>query len=201
MLFDYFCRITYTNMQKSNLLFALILGLSITFIACSKEDKDSNTNTNVTLPAGVQDTVTSFMVFFTNTTDSSAEVASYDDPDGPGPKQPNVGGVTLNKNTTYKVTFFIEDATNPSKIAYLHTKIKNNAKDYKICTSNPLGINITAKDSDGTFPIGLINDLVTSSTLGSDNMNFTVKYQKSVKNGQCAPGVVYYSCNIPISVQ
>jgi hypothetical protein len=64
-----------------------------------------------------------------------------------------------------------------------------------------LGINITAKDSDGTFPIGLINDLVTSSTIGSDNMNFTVKYQKSVKNGQCAPGVVYYSCNIPISVQ
>lgn len=98
----------HTNMQKSNLLFALILGLSVTFIACSKEDNDSNTNTNVTLPAGVQDTVTSFMVFFTNTTDSSAEVASYDDPDGPGPKQPNVGGVTLNKNSTYKVTFLLK---------------------------------------------------------------------------------------------
>ena len=200
MLFECFCTITYTNMQKSNLLFALILGLSITFIACSKEDK-SNTDTTVTLPAGVQDTVTSFMVFFTNTIDSSAEVASYDDPDGLGPKSPNIGGVTLNKNASYKITFFIEDATNPSKITYLHTKIKNNGKEYKICTSNPLGINVTAKDSDGTFPIGLVNDLLTSSTLGSDNMNFTVKYQKSVKNGQCSPGVVYFSCNIPISVQ
>jgi len=187
-------------MQKTNLLFALILGLSITFIACSKEDK-SNTDTTVTLPAGVQDTVTSFMVFFTNTIDSSAEVASYDDPDGPGPKSPNIGGVTLNKNASYKITFFIEDATNPSKITYLDTKIKNNGKEYKICTSNPLGINVTAKDSDGTFPIGLVNDLLTSSTIGSDNMNFTVKYQKSVKNGQCSPGVVYFSCNIPISVQ
>ena len=201
MLFDYFCINSYTNMQKSYILFALILGLSLTFIACNKEDNNSTNNTNVALPAGVQDTVTSFMVFFTNTTDSSVEVASYDDPDGPGPKSPNIGGVTLNKNASYKVTFFIEDATNPSQIAYLHTKIKNNGKDYKICTSNPLGMSVTAKDSDGTFPIGLLNDLVTTGTLGSDNMNFTVKYQKSVKNGQCSPGVVYYSCNIPISVQ
>lgn len=200
MLFDYYCIISYTNMQKSILLSALLLGLSISFIACSKED-DNNSNTVVSLPAGVQDTVTSFMVFFTNNIDSSVEVASYDDPDGPGPKSPNIGGVTLNKNANYKVTFFIEDATNASQISYLHTKIKNNGKDFKICASNPLGMTLTAKDSDGTFPIGLVNDLTTGSTLGNDNINFTVKYQKSVKNGQCSPGIVYFSCNIPVGVQ
>ncbi|MCC6818282.1 MAG: hypothetical protein IT245_05285 [Bacteroidia bacterium] len=167
--------------------------------ACSKDDSGSNNDGNVALPAGPQDTVTSFMVFFTNTVDSSVEVGSYDDVDGPGPITPNLGGVVLKKNSTYVLSFFIEDGTGPSKV-YLHTKIKNNGKDFKFCFSNPLGINVVSTDSDGSLPIGLVSTLNTSNSTGMDQLNFTIKYQKGVKNGSCSPGIVYHSCNIPIII-
>lgn len=180
-----------------NLFFIAISALFI--VSCSKEDSVSSGG-STTLPAGPQDTVTSFMVYFTNTSDSSVEVGSYDDPDGPGPKPANVGGVTLKAGSTYLVTFFIEDASNPGKIVFLHTKIKNNGNEYKICTNNPLGSSVTPADSDGTYPIGLVNNLVTAGNTGSESMNFTIKYQKSVKNGECSPGVTYFSCNIPFAL-
>lgn len=187
-------------MQIRKLIPFVILGLTFTIISCSKEEEAATNSPTVTIPAGPQDTVTSFMVYFTNSSDSVTEVGSYDDPDGPGPKQASIGGVSLKANATYKVTFFIEDATNPSKIVYLHNKIKSNGKEYKLCISNPLGVSVNALDSDGSLPIGLVNDLITTGNTGSDNMNFTIKYQKDVKNGQCSPGIVYYSCNLPIGI-
>lgn len=186
-------------MHKISLSLFLTVLSAVFFTACSKEDTTADgsngSSTTTTLP---QDTVTSFMVYFT--TDSTTEVGSYDDPDGPGPKPANVGGVYLKSNSTYKVTFFIEDATDPNKVVYLHNKIKNNGSDYKICTSNPLGSSVVAVDSDGTYPIGLVNDLLTTGNTGTENMNFTIKYQKSVKNGQCSPGVTYFTCNIPFGL-
>lgn len=173
-----------------------VIGM-FSIVSCSKTE---DSNPEVSLPAGPQDTVTSFMVYFTNNADSVTEVASYDDPDGPGPKPANVGGVTLVKNAVYTVTFRIEDATNPSKAVNLLQKIQNNKKDYKVCISNPMGISIQADDSDGTYPVGLLNTLTTGNQTGYEQMNFTIKYQKDVKNGQCSPGVVYYSCNIPVGV-
>ncbi|MBL7837446.1 MAG: hypothetical protein JNM67_08020 [Bacteroidetes bacterium] len=185
------------------LKFALqLLVFSFFFLtACSKDDTNpegSGSNNNQ-LPAGPQDTVTSFMVFFTNTTDSMTEVGSYDDPDGPGPKPANIGGVVLKKNESYIVTINLEDATNNPKV-FLHTKIKNNGKDYKVCLSNPLGSTVVPTDSDGNMPIGLINLMTTGSSTGNEQMNFTIKYQKGTKSGSCSPGVVYYSCNIPVFI-
>lgn len=186
-------------MKSVKILLQLLLTTTLIITSCSKEDTDNPDGGTLVTPAGPQDTVTSFMVYFTNTVDSMTEVATYDDPDGPGPKAASVGGVVLKKNSSYVVTFMIEDATASPK-TFLHPKIKNNGKDYKICISNPLGISVNATDSDGSMPIGLVNMLSTSSTTGSDNINFTIKYQKGVKNGQCSPGTVYHSCNIPVFV-
>lgn len=187
-------------MKKLKIVLQLILSTTLLLTACSKDDTETpgSNGSTTTTPTGPQDTVTTFMVYFTNTVDSTVEIGSYDDPDGPGPISPNVGGVVLKKNASYIVTFYIEDATGST--VYLHNKIKTNGKDYKICISNPLGINVNATDSDGSMPIGLINMLQTSGSTGSANLNFTVKYQKGTKNGTCSPGTVYHTCNIPIYV-
>lgn len=185
-------------MKQLKIVLQLLAFSSIFLTACSKDDNSEGSGT-VSLPAGPQDTVTSFMVYFTNTVDSTVEVGSYDDPDGPGPKAANVGGVVLKKNASYEITYFIEDGTASPKV-YLHNKIKTNGKDYKFCYGSPLGINVVPTDSDGTLPIGLKSMLSTSSTTGFDQLNFTIKYQKDVKTGACSPGVVYYSCNIPIII-
>lgn len=187
-------------MQKTHLILFAIIGLSVSFTACSKQESSPNNLTQPT-PTAPSDTITSFMVFFTNTTDSSAEVGSYDDPDGPGPKPANIGGVNLKANSDYIITLRIEDASNPSKPVYIHNKIKTSPKDYKICLSNPLGIIANPTDTDGSYPIGLVHNLRTSSSTGYETMSFTIKYQKNVKNGQCDPGVVYYTCDIPVGVQ
>lgn len=188
----------YYKMKKLKIVLYLALFTTLFTTACSKEETDNTNNTTSTL-TGPQDTVTSFMVYFTNTVDSVTEVGSYDDPDGPGPRSANIGGVVLKKNASYIVTFMIEDATGKSKV-FLHNKIKTYGKDYKICISNPLGISTNAIDSDGTMPIGLVNDLLTTSSTGSGTFNFTIKYQKGCKNGSCSPGSVYYTCNLPVYV-
>ena len=184
-------------MLNSRSLFLSFTCLTVIFFAC-KKDNNSNTTVNGTLPT---DTVTSFMVNFINTVDSTVEVASYDDPDGNGPINPTIGGVTLKKNSSYRVTFMILDESNPNQMVLLHSKIKSAGKDYKICISSPLGCSISATDSDGSYPIGLDNLMSTSSTTGSDYMNFTIKYQAGVKNGQCDPGQVLFTCNLPVSIQ
>jgi hypothetical protein len=182
--------------MKKTIPFYFFVAISTILLnACSKSDASESS----AFGNGPQDTVTNFMITLYNTADSINEVVSYNDPDGPGPKAPTYGGFTLKKNTLYNVSFRIEDATGSSPVL-LHPKIKSNGKDYKICIGNALGINAVPTDSDGNLPIGLEQDLTTSSTTGSDNLNFTIKYQKGTKNGQCAPGVVYFTCNIPVIV-
>lgn len=180
--------------------FTFLLCFALTLIsinACKKESSNTQTTTG-NMPT---DTVTSFMVNFINTVDSTVDVASYDDPDGSGPINPTIGGVTLKKNSSYRVTFLILDESNPNQMVLLHNKIRTAGKDYKLCMSNPLGVSVTATDSDGSFPIGLDNLMTTGSTTGSDYMNFTIKYQAGVKNGQCDPGQVFFTCNLPVSIQ
>lgn len=180
----------YIKAIFSAFLFSLFL------YSCSKTDETPSNST--ALPAGPQDTVTSFMVYFYDVVDSVYEVGNYDDPDGPGPKSASIGGVTLKKDRTYQITYRIEDATGTPVM--LHNKIKTNGKDYKICIGNQLGCNSQATDSDGSLPIGLTSRLTTSSTTGYANLSFTIKYQKGVKNGDCSPGTTYYTCAIPIFV-
>jgi len=180
--------------------FAFFLGFALTLISINACKKESN-STNITTGSLPTDTVTSFMVNFINTVDSTVDVASYDDPDGNGPINPSIGGVTLKKNSSYRVTFMILDESNPIQMVMLHNKIRTAGKDYKLCMSNPLGVSVTATDSDGSFPIGLDNLMTTGATTGNDYMNFTIKYQAGVKNGQCDPGQVFFTCNLPISIQ
>jgi hypothetical protein len=183
-------------MKRSFIYLSLIAFLVLN--ACKKEESSSN-DTKVSLPAGPQDTVTSFMITFFNTIDSSSTIAEYADEDGLGPKSPTFGGFSLEKNTLYQVSFRVEDGTGTPIV--LNNKIKTNGKDYKICVNNPLGISFVPTDSDGSLPIGLMQNMTTSSTTGDGNMTFTIKYQKGVKNGQCEPGIVYFSCTLPFSVK
>jgi hypothetical protein len=183
--------------MKKGILYLSIITLII-FNACKKDDSSAIKN-DVKLSVGVQDTVTSLMVTFFNTLDSSSVIAEYADEDGPGPKSPVFNGFSLEKNTPYQVFFRIEDATGAPIV--LNSKIKTSGKDFRICINNPLGITITPTDSDGTMPIGLTQNLTTTSTTGDAAMTFTIKYQKGVKNGQCEPGTVYFSCTLPFSIR
>jgi hypothetical protein len=184
-------------MKKIILGFTFIAAVATCFVSCKKEDTNEQ---KVTLPPGPQDTITSFMVNFYNTMDSTIEVGSYDDPDGAGPIAPSIGGVGLKKNTSYIITFLIEDATDAAHSVFIQNKIKANGKDYKICIGSPMGISVNATDSDGSKPIGLTNDMSTGSATGSGKMNFSIKYQKGVKDGQCSPGLLLFNCDIPVTV-
>ncbi len=186
-------------MKNASLLLAL---LSILFISsCKKEDKESNNSSNNSNqnPTTPSDTVTSFMVYFEDTKDSITDIVSYDDPDGAGPKPANISGVALKTNRLYKLTFRIEDGTNKSNIVILNSKLKTNGKDYKLCFTNTMGLAATPTDTDGSLPIGLTYDLTTQNA-GNGNFTFTIKYQKGTKNGDCAPGIVYHTCTIPVYV-
>lgn len=181
-----------TSMKKLAIIScALILALG----SCSKKDSEEP----LSLPPGPQDTVTNFSAYFYNVIDSTTEVASCDDPDGPGPLEASIGGIALQKNSNYIITFRIEDATGNTSVM-LDKKIKANGKDFKICLNNPLGSNVHATDSDGSNPIGLENAMSTSNITGNDKITFTIKYQKGVKNGQCEPGIVYYTCSVPVTI-
>ncbi|MEZ4804923.1 MAG: hypothetical protein R2852_05425 [Bacteroidia bacterium] len=182
-------------MQKFSLATAFLMASLFAFNACKKSDDSPNSASTE-----VKDTVTSFFVYFANTSDSMVEVGNYDDPDGPGPMQATISGVSLKANSTYEVTFSIKDETNQNKIEYIDSKIKSQGKDFKICIGNPLGITVQATDSDGSMPIGLENILNTSSSKGDVKLNFTIKNQKGVKDGTCSPGEVYFSFDMPISV-
>ncbi len=186
-------------MKKLSLALVLVTALSTFFVSCSTKDQAALAPSKPKAPAP-QDTVTNFYVYFSDPIDSSAEVAAYEDQDGPGPMEASFGGVSLKANTHYIVTFVIEDGTNPAKTVYLNNKILSNARDYKLCISSPLGITIKPTDSDGLLPIGLENELNTSSTTGNGSINFSLKYQKGVKNGQCEPGTTIFNANFPISV-
>jgi hypothetical protein len=180
-------------MKKISL--ALILGMtfSVFFIACKKEEANST-------PAPKQEMITSFTVNFYDPVDTMVNIGNYTDPDGPGPKLPELSGISLKKNRTYEVSIMIEDAQDPNKVINIDSRIKSNGKDYKICMDNSLNINFTPTDSDGSLPIGLLSNLSTSATTGNDMLTFTIKYQKGVKDGQCSPGTVYYNCVIPVTV-
>ncbi len=184
-------------MKKKLSAFAILLSILL-MNACKREDSIPSNSSNINTVAP-SDTITSFLVSFENEQDSSVEFGNYDDDDGPGPKAANIGGVSLKQNAPYKITFRIEDGTNAANPIILNTKIKNNGKDYKLCITNNLAITTTATDSDGTLPIGLTYDLNTKNT-GNGTITFTIKYQKGVKNGDCAPGTNYYTCTLPISV-
>ncbi len=182
-------------MKKILFLGFLILGL---ISACDKTD-DENINSIVELPKGPQDTVTSLMLTFEDVLDSSAKIVNYFDEDGLGPIKPRIGRITLNANREYLLTLRIEDGTGVPVV--LNNKIKTNGKDFKICLSNPLGLIVEPKDSDGTFPIGLENGFKTSSQLGSDVLTLSIKYQKGVKTGSCEPGIVYFNTAFPITIE
>ena len=187
-------------MKTFNLMSVLATAMVILFSSCSKEDSPVTTPDPIKAFTTPQDTITNFYVFFSDPIDSAAEVGAIEDPDGPGPKESSISGVALKANTHYVVTFAMEDATNPEKTINIQNKIKTAGKEYKICVSNPLDITVKAIDSDGLLPIGLVNDLHTTSTTGNSTINFSVKYQKDVKNGDCAPGILIYNCSIPVTV-
>jgi hypothetical protein len=182
-------------MQKFSLATALLMAILFAFNACKKSSDSPSSSSS-----GLTDNVTSFYVYFTNTSDSMVDVGNYDDPDGPGPMQANISGVSLKANSSYEVTFSIKDETDQNKTVYIDSKIKSQGKDFKICIGNPLGITVQSTDSDGSMPIGLENILSTSSTKGDAKLNFTIKDQKGVKNGTCSPGQVFFSFDMPISV-
>jgi hypothetical protein len=190
------------------LSFTLMLAVVLTTFlgSCSKEDAGgyspkAKPNGNNTVPTELQqDTITNFLVYFSNPADESTQVGAYEDPDGPGPIEPCIGAVVLKANTQYIVTFMIEDATNKNKRVDIDNKIQKNGRDYKICISNPLGSSISAIDSDGLMAIGLENKLMTSEQTGNSSFNFSIKFQQGVKNGDCGPGKMYFSCDIPVSI-
>ncbi len=209
-------------MKKTSFRFLFAITLITFLVSCSKDHEiepssfksptnnpedtsyhviPKDTSTKIPVATTAQDTISNFFVYFTNPVTSNVEVAAYEDLDGAGPKPAIIGGVTLKANTYYVVTFRIEDATNHTgNRVYIHDKIKNNGTDYKICISTPMGISVNPTDSDGSMAIGLVNDLYTSPGIGSDKINFSIKYQKGVKDGQCAPGTLYFNCNIPVTV-
>lgn len=162
-------------------------------------DPNNNPDNPIVSP---KDTITNFLVYFTNPENSTVEVGAYEDPDGSGPAKASIGGVTLKANTLYIVNFLIEDgSTNNTEKTDINSKIISNGTDYKMCISNPLGISVTPTDYDSNDMIlGLQNELMTSSKTGSGSINFTLRYQKGVKNGQCEVGTNFYSCNIPITI-
>jgi hypothetical protein len=190
---------TQNYMKKLGLMLMLTTALTTFFTSCSKQEQIEVTPTAFKAPV-LLDTITNFYVHFSDPIDSATEVGAYEDIDGPGPMEGAISGVSLKANTHYIVTFMMEDATNPENPINIQNKIRTYGKDYRLCISNQLGMAITPTDSDGVMPIGLVNELNTTSTTGDGSISFTLKYQKGVKNGDCSPGTVVYKCTIPISV-
>ena len=182
--------------MKTNSFFLVLF--SFIFIFGCKKDKNSQNNGSNNTPVAPKDSITNLIVTFYNTDDSSNQVGGINDPDGPGPIQPNYNGVVLVPNTLYNVSIRLEDET--GSLVNISDKIKANPKDYFICFGNNLNMTTVSTDSDGSHSIGLNFNLTTSSMTGSGNLDLNIKYQKGVKNGQCNPGSLYYSAYVPILI-
>lgn len=178
---------------KNLRLLALLFG-AIAIVSCSDDD-DAAPEEEDEL-----EVITNVTLVFTNTADATDVVtATAVDPDGDGAQglNPDPTGITLSLDTTYELTFVIQNALDPSDVEDIGEEIEEEDDEHQLFFSftdgafaNPTGngnidtasdpINYNDEDSDAQDgsgnPVGLSTTWTTSSTPVAGG-NFTVRLQ------------------------
>ncbi len=128
--------------------------------------------------------------------------ASFRDIDGPGGNDPvQFDTIRLNSSTTYTVQMNLaNESVNPTVDVTSEILQAGNEHFFCITPSNQ-NIAITLTDSDGTFPIGLQSQWITSS-VGTGTVQVKLKHQTGgTKDGTCTPGGTDVEINFITEIQ
>ncbi len=180
--------------QLKNLRLMALLFAAIAIVGCSDDDDAAPEEEEEV------EVITNVSLVFTNTTDPTDVVtASAVDPDGEGVQDLVVdpAGITLSVNTTYALTFVIQNALDPNDVEDIGEEIEDEDDEHQIffgftdgafadptgdgnidMASNP--INYEDEDSDNQDGSGNPVGLETTWTTGAAPLaggNFTARLQ------------------------
>lgn len=169
------------------LLMASLIGLTVS--ACRTDDDLPDVPQPV---VNEPEQITTVELHMEKASDSSHVHATWSDPDGPGGNEPTIDDITLDTGSVYtvEVHFYDESGDSPVEVT---SEIREEGDEHFVCfelapTELSDGIAITATDSDGTYPIGLDSEWVTT---GAATGTLTLKLKHQVggeKDGTCEPG-------------
>lgn len=185
---------------KNFRLMALLFG-AIAMVSCSDDDDAAPEEENEL------EVITNVSLIFTNTANPSDVVtATAIDPDGEGVQglQVDPAGITLSLDTTYNLSFVIQNALDPNDVEDIGEEIEEEDDEHQLFFSftdgafaDPTGngnidtasdpINYNDEDSDAQDgsgnPVGLSTTWTTSSTpVAGGNFTARLQHQPDIKS-------------------
>lgn len=186
-------------MKMKTIHSAVIFALAFLILGCKKPKK----RTFVPNPDDDHELITSLTLTFIDVAGIVPSVtASFRDIDGPGGNDPvQFDTIRLNNSTTYTVQMNLaNESVNPT--VDVTSEILQEGNEHFFCiTPSNLNIAVTLTDSDGTFPIGLQSQWITS-TVGTGTVQVKLKHQTGgTKDGTCNPGGTDVEVNFVTEIQ
>lgn len=170
---------THLNKSRKTQIFAILslsLALGLNLSSCKKKDNEEELITTITLK--VKHPVSMVEKSYT-----------WKDLDGDGGNAPTAADtIMLDSGVLYQVSLELLNQANGAN-EDITAEVKTEAKDHFVCydATGSGAISVTRTDSDGTYPIGLSTNWL-SSKKGNGIMRVQLKHQPNVKNGTCDPG-------------
>ena len=171
---------------------AILLALG----ACNRDQKEVTDP----IPPNESELITTVTLHFheKGNHDNHAE-ASFKDIDGAGGEDAVVDSIILDTNTTYEMSIELKDESQTT-VVDITSEIQEEAAEHIFCFDAPSNVNVTITDNDGTHPIGLTSEWVTTA-YGSGKVKVTLKHQPEVKDGTCTPGETDVEVDFNLTVQ
>lgn len=180
--------------QMLNLRLLALLCAALVIVSCNDDDDNG-----VDIPdeENELEVITNVNLIFTNTTNSNDVVrVSAVDPDGEGLEELAVSGaITLTANTTYTLTYEIENALDPDDVEDIAEEIEGEDDEHQIfygftagAFSNPTGtgninatgtVNYNDEDENGN-PVGLSTTWTTAGASSDGEFRIRLQHQPAV---------------------
>jgi hypothetical protein len=171
-------------MKKTNLIIAMTAAAAVllNLSSCHKHDEG--------------ELITTVKLTLTPATGGTAKPVVWSDPDGIGgnsPKQADTIVCDSGVNYNGELQFSNGDTD-------ITSEIKNEGGEHFVCFTGPASdvLEITYKDSDGKYPIGLSTEWKTKRK-NTGLLRIALKHQPKSKDGTCDPGETDVDVTFPLN--
>ena len=190
-------------LMKKFLLFAVAIGM-LCVTACVRDEPAA-----VVPPSPSNEYITTVQLTYQNVaiaTDNGIATWKKLDPENPNTLPDTSAAILrLKKGANYTLAIAFLDQTKTPAVA-VTDDIRARANYHFICLTplNGLGITATATDYDTNkppLPLGLSQNIATSTNLANGRFNLRLKHQPNLKTGACEPGSADVDVNFSVTVQ